>query len=72
MLTKQRFVISVAETWKALALNRVCLVIRATLQAKLCVQNSQPLTQNEEYTFQNTVRYIYIYIYIYISGVGLK
>lgn len=45
--------ISVAETWKALALNRVCLVIRATLQAKLCVQNSQPLTQNEEYTSQN-------------------
>lgn len=45
--------ISVAETWKALALNRVCLVIRATLQAKLCVQNSQPLTRNEEYTSQN-------------------
>ena len=51
--------ISVAETWsipwKAGALKRVCLVIRATLQAKLSVRNSQPLTQNEEYWSQNIV-----------------
>ena len=49
--------ISVAETWsipwKATALNRVCLVMRSTLQAKLRMQNSQPLTQNEEYASQN-------------------